>query len=195
MKNIIRKILKGYINESDKIKGGLSDKKTIEDIADRHSVSLSQLKQELHRGIKVELEHTNSKNVAKEIAMDHLYEDPKYYTKLKKIHLDENELPIVGAVPSYLTYNVKIKGRQAGTVTINKAVPELGNDTAEIIDVQMIEGYNDLDPTIKAVNHIWTILPEVQRLVVSVTPENQYLWEKLGFQRLNDSFWMKMRGH
>lgn len=42
-------------------------------------------KKQLTMGIKVELEHTCSRKQAERIAMDHLTEDPKYYTKLKKI--------------------------------------------------------------------------------------------------------------
>lgn len=37
---------------------------------------------ELRRGIQVELEHTNDPRVAYEIALDHLYEIPDYYTRL-----------------------------------------------------------------------------------------------------------------
>jgi hypothetical protein len=33
----------------------------------------------------VEMEHTNDKNIAKEIALDHLFELPDYYSRLKKI--------------------------------------------------------------------------------------------------------------
>ena len=40
---------------------------------------------ELKMGIEVEMEHTKDKSVAKQIALDHLAEDPKYYTKLKEI--------------------------------------------------------------------------------------------------------------
>lgn len=36
-------------------------------------------------GVQVEREHTNDKTVQKHIAMDHLTEDPKYYSKLKKM--------------------------------------------------------------------------------------------------------------
>lgn len=36
------------------------------------------------RGIEVEMEHTNDPKVALEIAMDHLTEDPEYYTKHDK---------------------------------------------------------------------------------------------------------------
>jgi hypothetical protein len=37
---------------------------------------------ELSVGIEVELEHTDDKKIAQEIATDHLTEDPKYYSKL-----------------------------------------------------------------------------------------------------------------
>lgn len=40
----------------------------------------------LREGTKVEMEHTTSKKVAREIAMDHLAEDPQYYVKLRAIH-------------------------------------------------------------------------------------------------------------
>lgn len=40
---------------------------------------------ELFMGIEVELEHTNDRNVAKNIAKDHLTELPDYYSKLKKM--------------------------------------------------------------------------------------------------------------
>lgn len=40
---------------------------------------------ELELGIKTEMEHTNNKDLAKEIAMDHLAEFPNYYTELLKM--------------------------------------------------------------------------------------------------------------
>ena len=40
---------------------------------------------QLAKGIRVEMEHTNSRTIAKEIAMDHLVENSKYYDKLEKI--------------------------------------------------------------------------------------------------------------
>jgi hypothetical protein len=43
-------------------------------------------------GMKVETEHTDDLTVAKKIAMDHLNEDPNYYTKLAKMEgQGENE--------------------------------------------------------------------------------------------------------
>ena len=69
----------------DIIKGGLSDGKSLKDIANKHKVSLEELTKQFEIGQKVEHEHTNNEKIAKEIAKDHLFEDPEYYTKLSKI--------------------------------------------------------------------------------------------------------------
>lgn len=55
---------------------------TVESIAQKHSVSVEQIKQQLAKGIEVELEHTSHKDVAREIALDHLGEFPDYYDRL-----------------------------------------------------------------------------------------------------------------
>ena len=70
---------------SESILNGLSRGKTLENIAKKHKVKLESLKKQLLLGIKIEKEHTDSKITAKKIAMDHLVEDPYYYTKLKKM--------------------------------------------------------------------------------------------------------------
>lgn len=40
---------------------------------------------DLLKGIEEEKEHTSSNDIASEISMDHLSEDPKYYDKLEKM--------------------------------------------------------------------------------------------------------------
>jgi hypothetical protein len=88
------------MNESEKLKGGLGDKKTLEDIAKKHDSKgyyhndnmVQSLKKELNMGVKIEMEHTNDKSKAKEIAMDHLWENPSYYSKLKKSDVDEETM-------------------------------------------------------------------------------------------------------
>ena len=81
--------------KGDKIPGGLSDNWSVEDVAKKHDVSVDKIKKELEKGIDVELEHTNSKDKAREIALDHLHEFPDYYTRLKdmenKAEKDLNE--------------------------------------------------------------------------------------------------------
>lgn len=59
----------------DQLKGGLADKKKPSNFDPAA----------LAKGIKVEREHTSNPQIAEEIAMDHLTEDPKYYDKLEKI--------------------------------------------------------------------------------------------------------------
>ena len=59
----------------DKIPGGLADKKKIKDFDPKS----------LEEGTKVELEHTDNEDIAKEIASDHITEDINYYPKLKKM--------------------------------------------------------------------------------------------------------------
>ena len=72
-------------DKTNNIKGGLADKMNIKEIAEHHKMKLSDLMLEYTKGIQVEMEHTESKSIAREIARDHLYEDQKYYTKLAKI--------------------------------------------------------------------------------------------------------------
>lgn len=59
--------------------------KSPEDIAKHHNVDLDHIMDQIHHGMKIELEHTSHRSVAREIALDHLGEDPNYYTKLKKM--------------------------------------------------------------------------------------------------------------
>ena len=68
---------------TDKIKGGLADNMSLQDIADKHNVTLSAIEEQFAMGIKVEREHTDSDEQAEEIAKDHLFEMPDYYSKLE----------------------------------------------------------------------------------------------------------------
>ena len=57
---------------------------TIRDIFKKYpNIPQQDLMDQLTMGIKEELEHTGDEAVAREIALDHLKEDPYYYTKLK----------------------------------------------------------------------------------------------------------------
>jgi len=77
--------------KEDKIPGGLAKGMTLSDIAKHHNVSVANIKQEFIKGYAVEREHTTDIDVAKEIALDHLYEDPNYYSKLSKIETPLSE--------------------------------------------------------------------------------------------------------
>lgn len=77
--------------EEDKIKGGLADGMTPEDLAKKHGVDVWQIIQQIHKGVTVEKEHTGDEEAAKDIAMDHLFEDPKYYDKLADMESSNQE--------------------------------------------------------------------------------------------------------
>jgi hypothetical protein len=74
--------------KEEKIPGGLAKGMTLADIAKHHKLPLKSLQSKLEQGIKTEMEHTTDKSIAREIAMDHIYEDPNYYSKLKKIETE-----------------------------------------------------------------------------------------------------------
>jgi hypothetical protein len=72
------------------IPGGRAAGKSLKDLAKAHGVNPKSLEKQLRVGVAVEMEHTNSEAKAEEIAMDHLAEDPRYYTKLvRKGFVDE----------------------------------------------------------------------------------------------------------
>ena len=58
---------------------------TIAELVKMHGVPAKVILDQLTQGIEAEYEHTSDFEVAKQIAMDHLGEDPYYYDKLKFI--------------------------------------------------------------------------------------------------------------
>jgi hypothetical protein len=59
--------------------------KTVEQIAKKHGVSVSDIQKQLDMGEPIEHEHTQDHDLAKDIALQHLGEIPDYYTRLKKM--------------------------------------------------------------------------------------------------------------
>ncbi len=65
--------------------GKLAKGMSLSEVAAKHGLSADALKSELMLGIETEKEHTDNPEIARAIALDHLFEDPRYYTKLKKM--------------------------------------------------------------------------------------------------------------
>ena len=82
---VAARMTKSTKNEADVVPGGLAKGLSLNDIAEKHGVSVDMMVAEFKKGIAVEMEHTTDREVAKEITLDHLFEDPKYYDKLKKV--------------------------------------------------------------------------------------------------------------
>ena len=63
---------------------------TIEQLVIKYKVPKQDILIQLDKGIKVEMEHTKDRSIAREIALDHINEDPHYYNKLAKVELEES---------------------------------------------------------------------------------------------------------
>jgi hypothetical protein len=68
----------------------------LDKLAQFHRVSKNYLMDQLMKGISIETEHTSDYNVAMEIALDHLKENPNYYVLLNTAGLEESS----GYIPS-----------------------------------------------------------------------------------------------
>lgn len=107
---------------------GLAKGKTLEDLAKKHGTSIDALKAQLEKGIKVEHEHTGSEETAKIIAMDHLFEDPNYYTKLAKVEEKSIHDPVR---PGILKRQVKGKMTCSKARALKSKQKNKGNNTAK----------------------------------------------------------------
>lgn len=74
--------------KEEKIPGGKAEGLSLMDVAKYHKMPLKSIKVKLDQGIKTEMEHTTDRSIAREIAIDHIYEDPNYYSKLKKLETE-----------------------------------------------------------------------------------------------------------
>ena len=200
----------------DKIKGGLSDKMTKKDIADKFKVSIQKVTKELDMGTKIEMEHVNSKNLAKEIAMDHLVEIPDYYTRLKKMEKEASkkwsikestknnikrlfrehvELSVTDEAIDSTTFKIMYNDRDAGQLVV--APNDSINEALELIIVELHPDYNTFYMTIikEAIHGIFKAFETSQTILVTPTPESRAFWAMMGAKRLNDSFMMIQRSH
>ena len=67
------------------MKEQLKPYKTVEQIAKKHRMDVSDIQKQLDMGAPIEHEHTKNQKLAVEIALQHLDEFPDYYTRLKKM--------------------------------------------------------------------------------------------------------------
>jgi len=71
------------VEGDDEITGGRADNLSTKDLAKKHGVKPKVIKDQLKKGQKVEMEHTNKPKLSKEIASDHVEEIPDYYDRLE----------------------------------------------------------------------------------------------------------------
>lgn len=75
VKGLSELIKEAIATAQEKLKGGRGDGKPDSDFDPN----------DLQEGLRHEMEHTTDPDVAKEIAKDHLTEDPDYYKRLKQM--------------------------------------------------------------------------------------------------------------
>jgi hypothetical protein len=151
------------INESELLKGGNADNKSLIQIAKKHDAKnyyhiddmVKSLKKQVEMGLPIEMEHTDDKDKAREIVMDHLWENPSYYTKLKKSDIEEDcwkGYKQVGGkikngknVPNCVPTNESSSPAQQAAIAINmkKKGIEPKNESEEVTGNKQID--KDLD--------------------------------------------------
>jgi len=197
----------------DKIPGGLADGKSVRDLVAHHgddswaSIQFEsleqQLEKQLEKGIKHELEHTSNESIAREIALDHLWEDRKYYDKLEtmeestKINIkallrEEVESTIIDESPDTIQVLVKYNERNAGVISVT---PANTKDTLEIVAVEFKEDYHTLFILNQAIKSLWQVFSGYNSIIVAPKPEGIESWNKLGFQRISKNYLISNRGH
>ena len=120
-------LIKNLRNQLREFKEGL-DKPTLgpAQLAKKHSVDVKQIKSQLAKGIKVELEHTSDPATAREIALDHLAEFPDYYDRLERAEtVNESELFEVRMSTANLRQLAAKTGALAG-MEFEMIVPDVG---------------------------------------------------------------------
>jgi hypothetical protein len=123
----------GYEEEEYITGGHLADGMTLSQIAKKHKVSLKELQKQVDLGMKAESEHTSSKREQMKIVKDHLFENPKYYTVLKKAGLEDGGVFKEGGYVSYKDkYNRKYKYKKGTSHSLSEIAKDTGVSTKGI---------------------------------------------------------------
>jgi hypothetical protein len=200
----------------DKLKGGLSDKKSKKDMADKFNVSIQKIEKELSMGTKIEMEHVNSKSMAKEIAMDHLVEIPDYYTRLKKMEKEAEkkwdikestkgnikrlfresvEIEVTDETPDVYTYNVIYNGREVGVLGIGNATEIDMAIELVFVKLRPDHQYKAMEIISEMILAIWDAFPDTHKILLTPQVKSRGFWHKMGGNRLNNDYLMILRGH
>lgn len=119
------------IKKAEKIKGGAGDGKTAKDISEKYGVSLEYVNKQIEIGIKVEYEHTKERDLAKEIAIDHLWKDGvKYYIELNKM---EKKLEKGGLFDDYIAEIKKVLDSKVEKGIINQNLYKAACEELDIL--------------------------------------------------------------
>ena len=148
------------LNEENKLKGGKGDKLTADQV-NYH---------EFTKGWKHELEHTDDIEKAKEIALDHLEEDPNYYTRLDMIEYQAKKAKKEAAPKEVSKTNLKDKENQMTSPKgVKKEKSNVGRKkekAKKVTGVKTMKGGSEAPKTIK----------EAVDKTMKYDPNQMYLW-------------------
>ena len=136
---------------------------------------------ELSIGIQVEMEHTNDEKIATEIAMDHLTEDPQYYSKLVAAGLAKEFLPSANSGLGDPNQSINDAPRIGNnSVSSNNIVGNIGHTPNGKVDGRRSEPVHDDTVEIDIIEPTYQELNEVRKKKKKrgAKPTNPKLWSR-----------------
>jgi len=160
-----------HITEVNSLTGGVGDTTAPKNINTK----------ELSIGVQVEMEHTNDDKIATEIAMDHLTEDPEYYSKLIAAGLAKEFLPSANSGlgdPNQSINDVPRIGNNS--VSSNNIVGNIGHTPNGKVDGRRSEPVHDDTVEIDIIEPTYQELNEVRKKKKKsgAKPTNPKLWSR-----------------
>ena len=136
---------------------------------------------ELSIGVQVEMEHTNDEKIATEIAMDHLTEDPQYYSKLVAAGLAKEFLPSSNSGLGDPNQSINDAPRIGNnSVSSNNIVGNIGHTPNGKVDGRRSEPVHDDTVEIDIIEPTYQELNEVRKKKKKsgAKPTNPKLWSR-----------------
>jgi hypothetical protein len=136
---------------------------------------------ELSIGVQVEMEHTNDEKIATEIAMDHLTEDPEYYSKLVAAGLAKEFSPSANSGLGDPNQSINDAPRIGNnSVSSNNIVGNIGHTPNGKVDGRRSEPVHDdiveidiIEPTYQELNEV-----RKKKKKSGAKPTNPKLWSR-----------------
>ena len=136
---------------------------------------------ELSIGLQVEMEHTNDEKIATEIAMDHLTEDPEYYSKLVAAGLAKEFSPSANSGLGDPNQSINDAPRIGNnSVSSNNIVGNIGHTPNGKVDGRRSEPVHDDTFEIDIIEPTYQELNEVRKKKKKrgAKPTNPKLWSR-----------------
>jgi nicotinamide mononucleotide adenylyltransferase len=115
---------------------------------------------ELKKGIAVEKEHTTDLKTAKRIALNHLGEDPKYYTKLAKAKLEEEQNGNLDSIDDFIKFAIDtLELQQVPKITFTddeelaKNMHSLGSYNPQTDELLVVRGNRMIADVLRTLAH------------------------------------------